>query len=315
MTTLILGALLAGAAATLATIAGWLAAALSSRWLQTCSGIPAPTRVVLLAQARLLPLAAVVILVASQIRAFLSYEAARAESAGPLLIAIGLAGLFMCCSAAWRGVTGWRDTALIVDAWQRSGRACSIDEWSRPAWAIAVRSPVVAVVGALRPQLFIARQVIDACTPDELAAIVAHESAHVASRDNLVRLLFRITPGARLFARIAEPLEQAWQAAAEQAADLAAGRSAGGLELASALTKVARLAGPPAPAMTPASTLMSDSDLPSRIRRLLEESVCAERHRASWLPAAIGIAIAALAQAPPMAMRVHELFERLVRHS
>ena len=312
--TVILAALLASAAVTVATIAGWLMSAVAARWLVACRGLSAPSRARLLAQARLLPLAVVVILVPTQIHAFASYEAGAAETAGPMLLSLGLTGFMFCLLAAWRLVESCRDTTRVAGEWKRNGRAWSIDGWPQPAWTIRTPFPIVAVVGALRPQLFVARQVVDACTKSELTAIVAHEAAHVAARDNLVRLLFHITPGAGLFARIADPLERAWLAAAEEAADLAAGRSSGSLELASALTKVARLASAGTPVMIPASTLIGGSDLPSRVRRLLQTPPRARLHPASWLPAAIAIALAAVAQLPPIAMGVHELFELLVRH-
>lgn len=311
---LVLAALLGCAAVTVAALGGWILAALAARWVLPSRGLSAPTRAALLAQVRLLPLAAVVILVPTQIHAFVSYEATRPESAGPMLYSLAVAGLIVCLDAGWRGISSWRDTARIVHVWRLTGRAWSIDPWPRPAWTIRAPYPIVAVVGALRPQLFLADRVVEACTPRELTAIVAHEEAHVAARDNLVRLLFHITPGARLFARIADPLERAWVAAAEEAADMSASRTSSALELASALTKVARLAAPAAPGMIPASTLISDSDLPARVRRLLDDSAVPPRHPASWLPVAIAIAIGAVAQAPPLALSVHELFELLVRH-
>ena len=90
------------------------------------------------------------------------------------------------------GVTSWRRTRLVV-----AGVACfgatpfTVPTWIRRAWIIRRRFPVVAVVGIVRPQLFVATQVADECTGRELAAIAAHEAAHVESRDNLIRLLFR----------------------------------------------------------------------------------------------------------------------------
>jgi hypothetical protein len=312
-TALTLGLLLACAAVAVATVAGWLLAAIAARGLSACRNLAAPTRAVLLAQARLLPLAAVALLVPTQILAFAAYEAGGVESAGPLLLSLGLAGLMLGLGAARRGLVSWRDTSRIVGTWKRSGSELSIAEWPGPVWAIGARFPIVAVVGAVRPQLFVARQVVESCTKGELTAIVAHEAAHVAARDNLVRLLFHLTPGSGLFARIADPLERDWLAAAEEAADLSAGRSSGSLELASALTKVARLAAPAAHGMIPASTLISDTDLPSRVRRLLQPPPRTPRHRAAWLPAALALAITAVAQLPPIALRVHELFELLVR--
>lgn len=313
--TIILAALLAGAAVIVATLAGWLMTAVAARWLFACRGLSAPSRATLLAQVRLLPLAAVVILVPTQIRAFISYEVGGVESAGPMLLSLGLAGLMVCLLATWRLLASWRDTTRMAGDWKRTGREWSIDGWAQPAWTIRTAFPVVAVVGALRPHLFVARQVVEACTTSELTAIVAHEAAHVAARDNLVRLLFHLTPGAGLFARIAQPLESAWLAAAEESADLAAGRTCDSLDLASALTKVARLAAPAAPTMISASTLIGGSDLASRVERLVRAPRRVRRHPVSWLPAVLLVATAVAVQWPPISLRVHEAFELLVRHS
>jgi hypothetical protein len=65
--------------------------------------------------------------------------------------------------------------------------------------------------------------------------------------------------------------------------------------------------------MIPASTLIGGCDLPSRVERLLQAPASSRRHPALWLPAMIAIGVAAIAQLPPFAFRVHELFELLVR--
>jgi hypothetical protein len=67
--------------------------------------------------------------------------------------------------------------------------------------------------------------------------------------------------------------------------------------------------------MIPASTLIGGRDLAARVERLLQSPPSSRRHLASWLPAMIGLALTAVAQLPPLAFRVHELFELLVRKS
>ena len=96
---LILGILLASAAVTLATIVGWLMMAIAARRLLAGGGSSAPNRALLLAQARLLPLAAVAIVVPTQIHAFVSYEVGGTESAGFMLLVLGLSGILLC--AGW----------------------------------------------------------------------------------------------------------------------------------------------------------------------------------------------------------------------
>jgi hypothetical protein len=141
-----------------------------------------------------------------------------------------------------------------------------------PAFAIDAAFPVVAVVGILRPRLFVARSVLDTCSADQIDAILAHEGRHVRAHDNLRRAMLAIVPDFVALMPFADRLHTAWHDAAEEAADDAAGLrgDAGRVSLAEALVRVARLgatgrdAGP-----LPASALYRGEALERRIRRLL----------------------------------------------
>jgi Zn-dependent protease with chaperone function len=273
------------------------------------------SRACLLAQARLLPLAAVVILVPAQIQAFRTYEAGGPETAGVLLFIVAGSGFLLCLNGMRRAASAWSDTVRVMNQWRATATPLSAaTRWRGRAWAIQSTFPVVALAGVLRPQLFIARQVLSRCTPAELAAISAHEAAHAAARDNLIRLLFELTPGVGLFRRVAEPLEQAWAAASEEAADLVSVATSSRLDLASALTKVARLAGEPSSHIC-ASALIGGTDLTSRILRLLGPHVPERQHPFVWIPVVAMIGAALVLYDGPLSADVHELFEWLVRRS
>jgi hypothetical protein len=308
----LLGVLMACAAVPIGTTIGWLCASGVARLLRDVRW-SARARASLLAQARLLPLAFVIVLVAAQVHAFARFETSRAESAGPLLTVLALAGVMLVADAIWRAAMAWRATARLTAEWRASATALSLANWARPAWAIRPTFPVVAVIGAFRPQLFVAQQVVDGCTSRELAAIAAHEAAHIAARDNLIRLLFEMTPGARAFARVADAIERQWRAAAEEAADAAASRNSDRLDLASALTKVARLAPITAPESIAASALIDGSDLQARVRRLIDAPPEPPLQRVAVLPALLLLALAAASQLPQAGASLHELFELLVR--
>lgn len=310
---LALGALLACAAVTVGTLLGWVVAAGLGAWTGQSRRLSPSTRVALLAQARLAPLALTMLLVAVQVVGFARFEAGRDESAGPLLIAIAAIGVALSVEAGISGLRAWRHTRAIERAWRRSATPMTLPRWPRRAWRIERRFPVVAVLGVARPELYVACHVAEVCTTDELAAIAAHEAAHVASRDNLVRWLYRATPGACLTVPLAERLETAWAAAAEEAADAAARRTTPGVELASALTKVVRLAhGLPHESM-PASALIGRGDLTARVHRLLEPPATPRRRAFAWIPAAAAAAGALNLFTPSALATVHELFELLVR--
>ena len=305
-----LAVLLACSAVTLATLAGWALTAMLTP-LALRARVSALARAALLAQLRLLPLACVVILVPTQIMAFARFESTRVESAGPLLIVAAVVGALLALHALWLAVTNWYDTRRIVTTWRATATPMVIAQWTRGAWMMRPIFPIVAVAGVLRPQLFVARQSVDSCTPAELGAIAAHERAHVIAQDNLVRFLFRLTPGARLCRRVADRLEQAWIAAAEEAADLTAGRLSSPIELAAALTKVVRLAAATPPVTV--SALIDGNDLHTRVHRLLDGGSEPRRRAVVWLPAIALIGVAAAFQLDPVAAVIHEAFELLVR--
>jgi hypothetical protein len=223
---------------------------------------------------------------------------ATAASAGALLLLAGL----------WRAAAAWRATARVLAAWQRRARRLDALETALPAFAIDDPFPIVAVVGVLRPRLFVAERVLRECTASEVAAMIAHECAHVSARDNLKRLLIRACPGVFGVAR----LDGAWSAAAEEAADArAAGLDAGArLDLAETLIHIARLAVPQAPPL--ASAFYLGGSIDDRVRRLVEPAADAAASR--WPRLAALAALALLVAAIVVSARaLHELMEHAVR--
>ena len=309
----LLAGLLALAAVAMTTAAGWALAIFASRTIRCLRIRSAAVRAVLLAHSRLLPLTLTLLVLPAQIVGFVRLEGAAPESAGPMLIAAAVLGLFLSLDAIWSGVRALRGTRAIVNQWRATASPFCVPAWTREAWLICRRLPVVAVVGIVRPQLFIARQVAANCTAPELAAIAAHEAAHVAARDNLLRLLFRVTPGARFASRIDAELEREWVAAAEEAADADARREADPLDLASALIKVGRLSAHGTPEPTDVSALIGSNDLEARVRRLVDPQPPANQTRFAWIPLAWLVGSFILLQTSPALSVLHELFELLVR--
>ena len=307
----VIGALMACAAAAIGTAIGWLLAA-CLQTLATRVKWPARSRATFIAQVRLLPLATALVLVTAQVHAFVRFEQSRAESVGPLLIALALAGAALGIEALGRGIGCVRATARLMVVLRRSAIRLPLATWHQFAWVVRQPYPVVAVVGTLRPELFIARQVITRCTREEMAAILAHERAHIASHDNLVQLLFALTPGARVLRRIALPLEVAWRVTTEEAADQSSGQVAGHLELASALIKLTRMS-PPISSTAAASALIGESELDARVRRLIEAAGVTQQIKSAWLPLLLLATVALALQTSFIGTLVHEAFELLLR--
>lgn len=207
------------------------------------------------------------------ITSFLNFEPRLDENIGWVIPALGGLGALLITVAAWRATQSARATRRLTRDWLSGATPIELSGVSAPAVAISSEFPVVAVVGIRRPRLVIARSVLQACTAEELEAVLAHEQGHIERRDNLRRLLMYAAPDALSWFPRSSELASAWRAATEEAADDDAARAGDGgrLALASALIKVARLAtGMSAQRAMPASTLYCGESIDGRVRRLLE---------------------------------------------
>lgn len=292
MTPPVIALLLAFAAVAVGVAAGGLVIALAATLLPrlATARIGARTRASLLAQARLAPLSLTLVTLPLVQLAFWRFEPAAAqESSGPALPLLAVIGAAIVALVVARGWTALAATRAIARAWRAAGERRVLPGWRGRVWVVDTAFPVVAVVGVRRPDLYVSAGVLRACSPAELAAIAAHEDAHVAARDNLTRVLFALAPAA---GAAAARLEQAWAATAEEAADLGARAAGDGLTLARALTTVARLAlgAPLAPPLAMSAFIGGDS-LEARVTRLLEPARPAGRTFAGF-PASVIVPLA-----------------------
>ncbi len=266
----------------------------------------------LLVQARLAPLTLTLVCVPLVQLAFWRYEPAhKAEVTGVVLPLLATAGVWVLAVMARRAWQCVQATGRVAEAWRQAGVPAHVPGWDGRAWIVDTTFPVVAVVGVGRGELYVSAAVVRACSAAEIAAIAAHERAHVTGRDNLTRMLFALAPAAR---RAAARIERAWAATAEEIADLNARASGDGVTLAQALVKVARLAlGATAPPPLPlaVSAFIGGDDLEGRVRRLLEPAQHPGRPLrgmpfAAIVPAAAAAAIWALPE-------IYEAAEFLVK--
>jgi hypothetical protein len=174
-------------------------------------------------------------------------------------------------AAAMRGLRSIRATQRLVRSWTPGARTIDLAELPIPAFVIEAPFPVVAIVGIFHQRLFIARQVLEHCSAEELRAVVAHERAHLRHRDNLLRLLLQCFPDLLGMTPMAARLERAWTRASEERADDEVIRAGWDLELASALCKVARLAR--GGLQLPVMALYHGADVAHRVNRLLQSKM------------------------------------------
>ena len=266
-------ALAAFAAATLLASVALAAAWPAFAWM--AGRAPAAARARLLLTLRALP-AAIGAIAATALasRAWLAFEPRQPpESLGAPLLAVAAAGLLLLMVAGRRAWRSWRAGRDLSRRWMSEGRAVELPGVALPSYRIAHPWPVVCVVGTLRPRLFVAEAVLQSCTRDELASVLAHESGHVAARDNLKRLLLKVLPDVLPWISSGRALDKAWETASEAAADAraAGARPGAGLDLAAALVRVARLAASGAWVELPARALLDGGSVAPRVKRLLEE--------------------------------------------
>ena len=226
---------------------------------------------------------------------------------GPPVIAIVSIGAFMIPSYliyephATEEVVSWK-----LDCWRRFQRLASVsrsrvgfargsprvrclktgsppppqsssDGIAIPTFVFQHSFPIIAVVGAFRPRLFIADHVLESLSEEELAAAIAHEYGHLAAHDNFKRAVMRVSRAALLLIPCGRSLDRAWSEASESAADEHAAQQSSfvALNLASALVRIARMIPKGHRPVIPAavSAFLGGDDSPGvkvRVRRLVE---------------------------------------------
>ena len=227
---------------------------------------------------RIFPLFLTIIFVlAFLIPAYLLFEANAENEAVTLKLAIpALISIFGITVAFYRVFGTWWKTRQLIKSWLKSSEPIFIENISLPVYRLRHPFPVIAVVGVFRPKLFIAEQIFSILAEAELAAAIKHETGHLVTRDNLKRVLLRVSRDLVVFP-LGKKLERAWAENSESAADEFAAQSSKetALDLASALIKIAKIVPPKtAPTMPLGSFLIEvqEADITWRVRRLLEIS-------------------------------------------
>jgi Zn-dependent protease with chaperone function len=119
----------------------------------------------------------------------------------------------------WRAVRSWFATRKLLHQWLAGAERIEISGTDIPTFRIANSFPIIAVVGAFRPNLFIAESVLETLTQEELNAAIAHEGGHLQAHDNLKRSILRACRDALMIVPCGRSLDSAWAEAAESAAD------------------------------------------------------------------------------------------------
>ena len=244
------------------------------------------------------------------------------------LAIIAFASATVMALAIIRAAAAWRATTRLTADWLAHGEPISVPQVAIPAYRIEHQFPVIAIVGVLRPRLFLGNQIFESLTPAELSAAVEHEAGHLVAHDNLKRGLLRACRDATFIFPCGGELDRAWTEASEAAADEYAARKGRkvALDLASTLVKISRMIPAGAkPAMPAGAFLIGDeesSGVITRVRRLIQLASSEGRTAvydplitkvAMWSCFAFVFSILAIIQSNPHVLAaVHNLIEQVV---
>lgn len=260
--------------------------------------------------------------------AYVGYEPrATSEVVSAKLAGFALLSVFGVAFASWRCCRAYLATRKLKRQWLAVAEEIQMPSINVTAFRLPHSFPIIAVIGTVRPRLFIADQVLQSLSAEELAAAIAHECGHLAARDNLKRGLIRACRDALMMVPFGRSLDRAWAETAESAADehAAQASAAVALNLASALVTIARMIPVGTHAELPmAAFLVGDEGrgIKARVRRLLELASANGERRPGKFPLArivpllslallLGI-VAALATSSNVLLTVHSLVEGVV---
>lgn len=261
------------------------------------------------------------------IPSYLTYEPrSTSEVVSKKLAALAIISLAGVAFAFWRAARSWFATRTLRKEWMAISERIYLPGTTIPTFRIAHRFPIIAVVGTLRPQLFIAADVLRSLNKEELAAAIAHERGHLAARDNFRRTLLRICRDTLFLVPFGRAVDRVWAETAECAADEFAAQCspATALNLASALVTIAKMVPVGARADVPLAAYLvgvaENQGVKARIRRLIEIASTDVHKRnggtVRWLPltSLIGLSVFAVlvASNAKVLIAVHAVIERAV---
>lgn len=277
------------------------------------------------------PVIAIVAIAAFMIPSYYMYEPAvtdeRVSFRLGALATISAIGIGL---AFWRGLRSWLATRSLLKQWLATATPIKLDAITVPTFVLQGHSfPLIAVVGAFRPRLFIASHVLESLSEEELAAAIAHEYGHLDARDNFKRSVMRISRAALLIIPCGRWLDRAWSESSESAADEhAAQRSSQvALDLASALVRIARMIPRGQSQALPASVsgFLMAPDAPGvkvRVNRLVELAATDPKLLGSsaplvrfipWFVLAVVVVVSVTIESRPQVLAaVHQFVEHVV---
>src|SRR5215510_7592213 len=235
------------------------------------------------------PLLSLLVVATLFIPAYVGYEPyGTSEVVSKKLAAFAIISTLGLSFALLRAIRSWIATRRLAKEWLHAAVTARLPFINIPTYRIAHNFPIIAVVGTLRPRLFIAEQVLASLTEDELAAAIAHEGGHLAARDNFKRALLRGCRDLLTIVPSGRSLDRAWSESVECAADEHAAQVSPdvALNLASALVRIARMVPVGVRTELPLATFLVGEEtrgIKLRVRRLVEIASAGRSNRSEQL--------------------------------
>lgn len=276
------------------------------------------------------PVVAIVAIAAFMIPSYLTYEPHATDETVSwklgMLATLSAIGVGLAIS---RGIRSWLATRSLLKNWLAASTRIELEAIHVPTYVLDHSFPIIAVVGAFRPRLFIANHVLESLSEEELAAAIAHEYGHLAAGDNFKRSVMRVSRAALLLIPCGKSLDRAWSEASESAADEHAAQQSSfvALNLASALVRIARMIPKGQRQVIPASVsaFLAGGDSPGvkvRVQRLVELATADPSLLVSnasivrfvpWLVLSLIVVISVTIESRPQVLAtVHDFVEHVV---
>jgi Zn-dependent protease with chaperone function len=235
------------------------------------------------------------------------------EGMGAMPLALGVCALVLIAWGCFRVIAAQTRTSRVVARWLDGAHPLAVDSGVRTVTFCSRReAPPLTLVGVHKPRVLISKSTVALLSQDELHIALEHELAHMRSRDNLKKLVFRFCP----FPGMAK-LESAWSQAAELAADDAAVSNLDdAVDLAAALVKLSRLV--PVEAAPVCTVGFVTGSIKARVARLLAWDEADKTQPAQvrpWcvFPLVMAALLCVFATYGPALALTHEVTEWLVR--
>ena len=233
------------------------------------------------------------------------------EDMGVMPLVLGVCALLLIVCGIFRVVTAQARMSSVMAGWMNGA-----SPFSAGTEAVTFRArcaaPPLTLAGVCKPRVLVSESTLSLLSREELRIALKHEIAHLHSRDNLKKLVFRLSP----FPGMAK-LESAWSHVSEMAADDAAVSTPNeAVDLAAALIKLSRLV--PVEAAPACTTGFVTGSIRARVARLLawdEVRRSKEDRSRRWyaIPPVLAALLCLVATYGPALALTHQITEWLVR--